>query len=83
MNNWTTLEGRLKHAQTSRIQLKESGCQLSDLAERKLEELTKELRIARLNQPKVTLKEAQEQAKRIMDAARYGKHERSIIHEIK
>jgi len=38
--------------------------------------LGEELRNIRLNQPKVSLKEAQEQAKRVMEAAKSGKLKR-------
>jgi ribosomal protein S30 len=46
---------------------------------KKLIELTKHLKAVRENQPRVTLKEAQEQAKRVMAAKKYGRRLKQVF----
>jgi hypothetical protein len=85
-DKWPTLEGRLNQPLTSELDALEQlqkNVPLSEYGKTRLKKLTEELKSARINQPKVTLKEAQEQAKRVMNSARRGKQERSSKCEIK
>ena len=69
---WPTLDGRLNQPITSELEALEQlekTLPLTNEALKKIELLRKE----RLNQPRVTLKEAQEQAKRVMAASKKSK----------